>query len=170
MKRWAASVVVVAILMVDAGARAEQPSVQLWIASSDEADAPSYHAQTIQAYEAEGLHVNHVSLNHEPTCCPSINYPSILLISSGQMGTMLKDFWFPAFKANHLTTKILLFDFNWANADRVEPLLKDQATRSSPFVGGVAWHGYSGDPKVVWHGQSFAYSLPVNTSVTFRWK
>jgi glucosylceramidase len=24
--------------------------------------------------------------------------------------------------------------------------------------------------KVVWHGQSFTYSLPVNTSVTFRWK
>jgi glucosylceramidase len=24
--------------------------------------------------------------------------------------------------------------------------------------------------KVVWHGQSFSYSLPVNTSVTFRWK
>ena len=24
--------------------------------------------------------------------------------------------------------------------------------------------------KVVWHGQSFRYSLPVNTSVTFRWK
>ena len=24
--------------------------------------------------------------------------------------------------------------------------------------------------KVVWHGRSFAYSLPVNTSVTFRWK
>ena len=108
----------------------------------------SYHVRTIQAYEAEGLHVNYVSLNNEPTCCPSINYPSLLLISSGQMATMLKDFWFPAFQANHLTTKILLLDFNWANADLVEPLLKDEAIRNSPFVGGVAWHGYGGDPTV----------------------
>jgi len=74
------------------------------------------------SHEAHGLHVNYVSLNNEPTCCPSINYPSILLITSSQMATMLKDDWFPAFKANHLTTKILLLDFNWGNADLVEPL------------------------------------------------
>jgi len=108
----------------------------------------NYHVKTIQAYEAHGLHVNYVSLNNEPTCCPSINYPSILLITSSQMATMLKDYWFPAFKANHLTTKILLLDFNWGNADLVEPLLKDEAIRTSPFVGGVAWHGYGGDPAV----------------------
>ena len=78
--------------------------------------------KTIQAYEAHGLHVNYVSLNNEPTCCPSINYPSILLITSSQMAIMLKDDWFPAFKANDLTTKILLLDFNWGNADLVEPL------------------------------------------------
>ena len=82
----------------------------------------NYHVKTIQAYEPHGLHVNYVSLNNEPTCCPSINYPSILLITSSQMATMLKDYWFPAFKANHLTTKILLLDCNWGNADLVEPL------------------------------------------------
>lgn len=30
----------------------------------------------------------------------------------------------------------------------IEPLLKDEAIRTSPFVGGVAWHGYGGDPAV----------------------
>jgi glucosylceramidase len=82
----------------------------------------NYHVKTIQAYEPHGLHVNYVSLNNEPTCCPSINYPSILLITSSRMATMLKDDWFPAFKANHLTPKILLLDCNWGNADLVEPL------------------------------------------------
>jgi glucosylceramidase len=108
----------------------------------------NYHVKTIQAYEAQGLHVNYVSLNNEPTCCPSINYPSILLITSSQMATMLKEYWFPAFKLNHLATKILLLDFNWGNADLVEPLLKDEAIRTSPLVAGVAWHGYGGDPSV----------------------
>ena len=94
----------------------------------------NYHVKTIQAYEPHGLHVNYVSLNNEPTCCPSINYPSILLITSSQMATMLKDYWFPAFKANHLTTKILLLDCNWGNADLLETVMKDEAIRTSPFV------------------------------------
>jgi glucosylceramidase len=66
----------------------------------------------------------------------------------GHHAERLKDHWFPAFKANHLTPKILLLDFNWGNGDLVEPLLKDEAIRTSPMVGGVAWHGYGGDPAV----------------------
>jgi glucosylceramidase len=108
----------------------------------------NYHVKTIQAYEAQGLHVDYVSLNNEPTCCKEINYPSILLITSSDMAAMLKDYWFPAFKSNHITTKILLLDFNWNRADLVEPLLKDDAIRSSPLVAGVAWHGYGGDVTV----------------------
>ena len=106
----------------------------------------NYFVKAIQAYEAEGVHVNYVSLNNEPTCCQEVNYPSIRLITSTDMATMLKDYWFPAFKANQLKTKILLLDFNWDSVDLVEPLLKDEAIRTSPYVGGIAWHGYSGDP------------------------
>jgi glucosylceramidase len=106
----------------------------------------NYHVKTIQAYEAEGLHVDYVSLNNEPTCCQNINYPSVLLMPPSAMATMLKDYWFPAFKANQLKTKILLLDFNWGDVGLVEPLLKDEAIRTSPYVGGIAWHGYSGDP------------------------
>jgi glucosylceramidase len=108
----------------------------------------NYHVKAIQAYEAQGLHVNYVSLNNEPTCCKEINYPSILLITPADMASMLKDYWFPAFQKNHISTKILLLDFNWGNAGLVEPLLKDAAIRTSPFVGGVAWHGYGGDVAV----------------------
>ena len=87
--------------------------------------------KTIQAYESQGLHVDYVSLNNEPTCCKEINYPSILLITSGDMATMLKEYWFPAFKANHITTKILLLDFNWNNVELVQPLLQDTSIRES---------------------------------------
>jgi glucosylceramidase len=58
---------------------------------------------------------------------------------------MLKEHWFQAFASNHLTTRILLLDFNWGDVKLLEPLLQDQAIRNSPFVGGVAWHGYGGN-------------------------
>ncbi len=108
----------------------------------------NYFVKAIQAYEAHGLHVNYVSLNNEPTCCDSVNYPSLLTVTPAEMATMLKDYWFPAFEKNHLTTKILLLDFNWANANLVVPLLADETIRNSPYLGGVAWHGYSGPPEV----------------------
>jgi len=108
----------------------------------------NYFVKTIQAYEAEGVHIDYVSMNNEPTCCRSINYPSLLLVTSDDMSTMLKKYWFPAFKANHLTTKILLLDYNWNSADFVEALLKDHEIRNSPYVGGVAWHAYGGDVSV----------------------
>jgi glucosylceramidase len=101
----------------------------------------NYHVKTIQAYEPHGLHVNYVSLNNEPTCCPSINYPSILLITSSQMATMLKDYWFPAFKANHLTPKILLLDFNWGKRRFGRTVMTDEAIRTSPFVGALPGTG-----------------------------
>ena len=108
----------------------------------------NYFVKTIQAYEAAGVHIDYVTLNNEPTCCTSINYPSVRMITSDDMITMLKSYWFPAFQANHLTTKILLLDFNWGNVDLLEPLLQDPAIRNSPYVGGVAWHGYGGDVTV----------------------
>jgi glucosylceramidase len=108
----------------------------------------NYFVKAIQAYEDHGLHVNYVSLNNEPTCCEEVNYPSLRTITPTEMATMLKDYWFLAFEENHLTTKILLLDYNWSAADLVEPLLADPAIRDSPFVGGVAWHGYSGPPVI----------------------
>jgi glucosylceramidase len=108
----------------------------------------NYFVKAIQAYEAHGLHVNYVSLNNEPTCCDSVNYPSLLTVTPAEMATMLKNYWFPAFEKNHLTTKILLLDYNWSAANLVEPLLADPAIRNSPLVGGVAWHGYSGPPAI----------------------
>lgn len=108
----------------------------------------NYFVKTIQAYEAAGVHIDYVTLNNEPTCCTSINYPSVRMITSDDMITMLKNYWFLAFQANHLTTKILLLDFNWNSVALLEPLLQDPAIRNSPYIGGVAWHGYGGDVTV----------------------
>lgn len=110
----------------------------------------NYYVKTIQAYAAEGIHIDYVSLNNEPTCCasPPIDYPSVWQMTPSDMATLLKRYWFPAFAANHLTTKILLLDFNWDNQDLVLPLLQDPEIMRSPYIGGIAWHGYGGDVSV----------------------
>ncbi len=105
----------------------------------------NYYVKTIQAYEAQGVPIDYVALNNEPTCCGTINYPS-LHPTSAEMITILKNFWFPAWSQNNIQTKIFLLDFNWCNSGLVTPMLQDSTVRTSPFVAGVAWHGYCGDP------------------------
>jgi glucosylceramidase len=107
----------------------------------------NYHVKTIAAYEAEGIHPNYVTLNNEPTCCNGINYPSVWNMGASAMQTMLKNFWLPTFSREKLTTKILLLDFNNGNfSGLVAPFLNDTAIKKSPYIGGVAFHGYWGGP------------------------
>src|SRR5882724_7148628 len=60
----------------------------------------NYYVKTIQAYEAQGVPIDYVALNNEPTCCGTINYPS-LHPTSAEMITILKNFWFPAWSQNN---------------------------------------------------------------------
>jgi glucosylceramidase len=106
----------------------------------------AYYVNTIKAYEAEGVHINYVTLNNEPTCCDGIDYPSVLVMGTDAMRTMLKSHWLPAFEREKLTTKILLLDFNYGFAGLVEPFLTDARIKTSPYIGGIAFHGYDGDP------------------------
>ncbi|HUI94046.1 MAG TPA: glycoside hydrolase family 30 beta sandwich domain-containing protein [Chitinivibrionales bacterium] len=108
----------------------------------------NYYLKTIQAYDAEGVHINYVTLNNEPSCCDSIDYPSVSIMGSDAMHTMLTSYWLPAFAAAKLTTKILLLDFNWDHFSLVQPFLNDPAIQYSPIIGGVAFHGYGGDPSL----------------------
>ena len=105
-----------------------------------------YYVRTIQAYESLGVHINYVSLNNEPTCCPGLDYPSVVDITAADMQAMLRYHWFPQFAEHKLSTKILLHDFNWYDIITTEPMLSDTLITRSPYVGGVAFHGYFGDP------------------------
>ena len=107
-----------------------------------------YYVNTIKAYEAEGVHINYVTLNNEPTCCDSIDYPSVRIMGTDAMKTMLKSYWLPLFAREKVTTKILLLDFNYSFFDLVQPFLTDGQIKNSPSIGGIAFHGYDGDPSV----------------------
>ena len=69
-----------------------------------------YFVKYIQAYAAQGIHIDYVSPQNEPTCCAG--YPSMQWNESGLdffVGTNL----LPALHAAGLTTKVLINDWNW---------------------------------------------------------
>jgi glucosylceramidase len=102
-----------------------------------------YFVKYVQAYQAQGVHIDYVTPQNEPTCCAG--YPSMQWNASGLdyfVGTDL----LPAFHAAGLSTKVLIHDWNWDGYDTwAAPLMNDAAIRNDPLFGGIAWHGYEGN-------------------------
>ena len=102
-----------------------------------------YFVKYVQAYQAQGVHIDYVSPQNEPTCCAG--YPSTQWNASGLdffVGTDL----LPAFHAAGLSTKVLIHDWNWDGYDTwAAPLMNDANIRGDSLFGGIAWHGYSGN-------------------------
>jgi glucosylceramidase len=102
-----------------------------------------YFVKYIQAYAAQGVPIDYVTAQNEPTCCAG--YPSMQWNGSGVqffIGTNL----LPAFHAAGLGTKVLALDWNWDSyAGFGAPTVQDAAIRNDSLFGGIAWHGYSGD-------------------------
>jgi glucosylceramidase len=101
-----------------------------------------YFVKTIQAYQAQGVHVDYVSAQNEPGCCSGANYPTMAWTGSGLDYFTANDL-LPAFHAAGLSTKVLALDWNWSNyASYGAPEVDDATVRNDPLFGGVAWHGY----------------------------
>jgi glucosylceramidase len=102
-----------------------------------------YFVKYVQAYAAQGVAIDYVTAQNEPTCCAG--YPSMQWNGSGVhffIGTDL----LPAFHAAGLGTKVLALDWNWDSyAAFGAPTVEDAAIRNDSLFGGIAWHGYSGD-------------------------
>jgi glucosylceramidase len=102
-----------------------------------------YFAKYIQGYAAQGVHIDYVTPQNEPTCCSG--YPSMNWNTSG-LQYFLKNALFPALHNAGLTTKVLVHDWNWDGWNTWgAPLLSDSAIRNDPNFGGIAWHGYGGN-------------------------
>ena len=101
-----------------------------------------YFVKTIQAYQAQGVHVDYVSPSNEPGCCSGANYPTMAwtgaTLDSFAAGSLL-----PALHAAGLTQKVLALDWNWSNyASYGAQEVNDATVRNDSLFGGVAWHGY----------------------------
>ncbi|PYC87380.1 glucosylceramidase, partial [Streptomyces tateyamensis] len=116
---------------------------QGWLQSQYYAAYAQYFVKYLQGYQANGVHVDYVTAQNEPTCCAG--YPSMQWNGSGLhyfVGTDL----LPALHAAGLSTKVLALDWNWDQyAGFAQPTVDDAAIRTDPLFGGLAWHGYGGD-------------------------
>uniref|UniRef100_UPI001BDD2A8F ricin-type beta-trefoil lectin domain protein n=1 Tax=Sphaerisporangium fuscum TaxID=2835868 RepID=UPI001BDD2A8F len=116
---------------------------QGWLQSQYYGLYGQYFAKYVQAYQAQGLRVDYVTPQNEPTCCAG--YPSMNWNTSGLQYFIKSALW-PAFRSAGITTRTLVLDWNWDAYDTwAAPLLDDAAIRDDPLFGGIAWHGYGGD-------------------------
>jgi glucosylceramidase len=113
-----------------------------WLQSQYYAAYAQYFAKYIQAYQAQGVHIDFVSAQNEPTCCGG--YPSMSWNGSG-LDFFIKNDLLPAFHAAGLSTKVLALDWNWDTYGSYgAPTVDDSTVRNDPLFGGIAWHGYGG--------------------------
>ena len=106
-----------------------------------------YFVKYIQQNAAQGLKIDYVSVQNEPTCCGTDNtgYASMNWNGSGLL-EFTKNNLLPAFRAAGITTKVLVLDYNWGDYNDLGSVpMADAALRNDPLFGGIAWHGYGGD-------------------------
>ena len=102
-----------------------------------------YFVAYVQAYAAQGVHIDYVTAQNEPTCCAG--YPSMQWNGSG-LHFFIGSNLLPAFHAAGLTTKVLALDWNWDIYPSFgAPTVDDPAIRNDSLFGGIAWHGYVGN-------------------------
>jgi glucosylceramidase len=124
-----------------------------WLKSEYYPMYAQYFVKYIQAYQAAGIPVTYISVQNEPNCCQAgnptaMNYPGMSWNASGLI-ELTKNHVFPAFRAAGITTKVLVHDWNYGDyANFGGQILADAALRNDPLFGGIAWHGYFGDPAV----------------------
>lgn len=101
----------------------------------------NYFVKYIQAYQAQGVTVNYITVQNEPLFIPS-GYPGMGM-SAIEQASFIKNNLGPALVAAHLDTKLLAYDHNWDVPNYPRTVLADAA--AAQYVSGVAWHWYGGD-------------------------
>lgn len=102
-----------------------------------------YFARYVQGYAAQGVKIDYVTAQNEPTCCAG--YPSMQWNAAG-LQEFTKNHLYPAFRNAGINSKVLVHDWNWDGYQEwAAPLLNDPAIRNDPLFGGIAWHGYGGN-------------------------
>ncbi|EWM12412.1 ricin-type beta-trefoil lectin domain protein [Kutzneria sp. 744] len=117
--------------------------IQGWLQSQYYQAYANYFVKYIQGFQAQGVPVDYVSEQNEPTV--GGNYPGMNWNGSG-LAVFAKNNLLPALHNAGLSTKVLALDWNWDSYDSfAAPTVNDASIRNDPNFGGVAWHGYEGD-------------------------
>ncbi|MEV0930952.1 ricin-type beta-trefoil lectin domain protein [Streptomyces phaeochromogenes] len=114
-----------------------------WLKSENYGAYANYFVKYLQAWRDQGVPVNYVTAQNEPTCCSG--YPSMSWNGSG-LAYFTKSELLPKLQGAGLSTKVLAHDWNWDTYDAyAAQTVDDAAVRAHPNFGGIAWHGYGGD-------------------------
>lgn len=100
-----------------------------------------YFVKFIQAYAAEGVPVQAITVQNEPNFEPA-DYPGMRLEAPAR-ARVIGEHVGPRLAAAGLKTMIWDWDHNWDVPQSPEAVLADSAARR--YVQGVAWHCYAGD-------------------------
>jgi glucosylceramidase len=116
-----------------------------------------YFVEFLLAYERAGVPVHAVTPQNEPQNRNPSGYPGMFM-SAGQQALFIAELG-PALLAAGLDTKILAYDHNWSmHPDDIDstppgetpeteyPSLVLADARAAPWVDGIAYHCYFGDP------------------------
>ncbi|ALC20640.1 ricin-type beta-trefoil lectin domain protein [Streptomyces pristinaespiralis] len=114
-----------------------------WLKAENYGTYADYFVKYLQAWRDQGVPVDYVTAQNEPTCCGG--YPSMSWNASG-LAYFTKSELLPKLANAGLPTKVLAHDWNWDTYDAyAAQTVNDAAVRSHPNFGGVAWHGYGGN-------------------------
>jgi len=108
-------------------------------------DFAEYFVKYVKAFEKEGIHIDALTIQNEPMY-ETNGYPTMLMEWTEE-NTIIRDYLGPAFVANGITTKILIWDHNFDMGYYPANILNDSKTRQ--YVAGTAWHGYGGDASAI---------------------
>jgi glucosylceramidase len=116
-----------------------------------------YFAKFIQGYERAGVPIDAVTVQNEPQNRNPSGYPGMYM-SAGQEATFIKVLG-PLLRAARIKTRILAYDHNWSmhpndiastppgeKPETEYPALVLSDPEAAPYVSGVAYHCYYGDP------------------------
>jgi glucosylceramidase len=102
-----------------------------------------YFVKFLQAYSADGVKINAVTVQNEVDADQNGRMPAALWGQEYEI-EFVKNHLGPAFERGSLETKIWILDHNYNLWGRVLDELSDPELNK--YVDGVAWHGYAGTP------------------------
>jgi len=98
-----------------------------------------YFVKYVQAYAAEGLTIDAVTLQNEPHYEPH-SYPGMRMEPADQI--RLAILLGQKFEVNNIGTKIVVWDHNWNNPGYPITVLNNSQAKA--YIAGTAFHAYSG--------------------------
>ena len=101
-----------------------------------------YLVRYVEEMAAEGVDVFALTLQNEPHVEPE-DYPGMRLDPPDRV-RLIADHLGPLLRVRGLKTQILEWDHNWDEPGAALAVLNDP--QAAPFVDGVAWHCYAGEP------------------------